>query len=297
MARRARVKPEGRHYYHIMNRITLKMDLINEDNIKEMLLDSIERAAFFSGVNIFAFAIMDNHYHLLCEAGRNEDEAIPDESEIISRVAYLKGTAAAEELAEKWTALRAKGDALAVDAEIARLRARMGDLSEFVKTYTEVFSQRIRREKGYVGRIWQDRYKSVLVESGVAFQTIRKYIENNPVKANIVSDPKENIWCTEGALIVPSAPGNHLAKTCKANLASLAKTGDSPQKEISDGKCVAQMTNGKIVGSAEFIEEMAAKCPKSFGKRGANIREIASGLSSACGNILAKANVFATNAA
>ena len=98
MARRARVKPEGCHYYHIMNRITLKMDLINEDNIKEMLLDSIERAALFSGVNIFAFAIMDNHYHLLCEAGRNEDEAIPDESEIISRVAYLKGTAAAEEL-------------------------------------------------------------------------------------------------------------------------------------------------------------------------------------------------------
>ena len=43
---------EGCSFYHVMNRITMKQRLIEEYGVKEMLLDSIRRAAEFSGSNL-----------------------------------------------------------------------------------------------------------------------------------------------------------------------------------------------------------------------------------------------------
>ena len=52
-----------------------------------------------------------------------------------------------------------------------------------------------------VGTLWSDRFRSVLVEplqntSGrAALALIASYIELNAVRAGIVADPKEYIWC------------------------------------------------------------------------------------------------------
>ena len=45
-----------------------------------------------------------------------------------------------------------------------RLLARMGDLSELMKTVKQRFSVWYNRNNGRYGTLWADRFKSVLVE-------------------------------------------------------------------------------------------------------------------------------------
>ena len=293
MARTGRLKMEGLSFYHVMNRITMKQRLIEEYGVKEMLLDSIRRAAEFSGVKIYAFAIMDNHYHILCEVGREEGSPEIPEEELLRRVAILKGERAAEDMAEQWKFWRNNNKAYKADDEIFRLRRRIGDLSEFVKTYTEMFSQRIRREKKYVGVLWQNRFKSVLIQDGSQFQTVLRYINNNPVRAKYTKTSQEYAWCTLGAHNLREQPLRAFAKQCKDNVESLKSAGDSPQISVAEGEYIAEITNAKILGNEEFVMKYGGKRPDCFGSRGVQVHKVAEGIYAAGGSRLGKSNRFA----
>ena len=293
MARTGRLKMEGLSFYHVMNRITMKQRFIEEYGVKEMLLDSIRRAAEFSGVKIYAFAIMDNHYHILCEVGREEGSPEIPEEELLRRVAILKGERAAEDMAEQWKFWRNNNKAYKADDEIFRLRRRIGDLSEFVKTYTEMFSQRIRREKKYVGVLWQNRFKSVLIQDGSQFQTVLRYINNNPVRAKYTKTSQEYAWCTLGAHNLREQPLRAFAKQCKDNVESLKSAGDSPQISVAEGEYIAEITNAKILGNEEFVMKYGGIRPDCFGSRGVQVHKVAEGIYAAGGSRLGKSNRFA----
>lgn len=77
-----------------------------------------------------------------------------------------------------------------------RLRIRMGDVSEFMKTVKQRFSIWFNKSHRRYGTLWADRFKSVLVEGrGNPLQTMGAYIDLNPVRAGIVEDPKDYRFC------------------------------------------------------------------------------------------------------
>ena len=135
MARTARIKKTGMgtSYYHLMSKTNDGRFLFDKGRVKTQLVDALKRAAAFSGVEIDAYVAMDNHFHVVCKVVR-PDEPVPEE-ELIRRVAALKGERAADELASHWKELRMMGMEAAVVAAQERLRARMNDISEFIKTF------------------------------------------------------------------------------------------------------------------------------------------------------------------
>ena len=63
MARKNRVSVyDG--IYHVTARIANRAMLLAEDAIKDQILEWIVSVAAFSGVEVWSFAIMDNHLHL-----------------------------------------------------------------------------------------------------------------------------------------------------------------------------------------------------------------------------------------
>ena len=157
MARTARVKKTGNGttYYHLMSRANDRRFLFDKGRVKTQLVDALKRAAAFSGVQIDAYVAMDNHFHVVCKVVRAA-EPIP-EGELLRRVAALKGDRAAEELAEHWKELRQTGMDAAVAGAQDRLRARMNDISEFMKTFKETFNVWYKRDRKYTGTIWRGR--------------------------------------------------------------------------------------------------------------------------------------------
>ena len=165
---------------------------------KEMFVRMLRACAEFSGIQVLTYAVLDNHFHVLAHV---PSPSIVPEDEVLRRVRILYGTARAVDMAQRWKQARESGHASLADAELARLRERMGDISQFMQILKQRFSTWYRANHGrIVGTIWQSRYGSTLVEGDArALSAVAAYIDLNPVRAGIVSDPKDYRWSGYGA--------------------------------------------------------------------------------------------------
>jgi len=98
----------------------------------------------------------------------------------------------------------------------ARFTYRMHDLSQFMKGFMQRYTQWHNRTHNRSGRLWEDRFKSVIVEDGVACKTMAAYIDLNPVRAGIVKDPADFRWSSYGEAVGGGAKGN--GKKARAGL-------------------------------------------------------------------------------
>jgi hypothetical protein len=79
-----------------------------------------------------------------------------------------------------------------------RFTYRMHDLSEFMKTLLQRFTRWHNTRTKRRGNLWEETFKSVVVEDGIASKTISAYIDLNPVRAGMVADPAEYRWSSYG---------------------------------------------------------------------------------------------------
>ena len=253
MARTARIKKSGNGTarYHLMSRTNDRRFLFEKGRVKTQLVDALKRAAAFSGVELEAYVAMDNHFHIVCKVVRGGD-ALP-EAELIRRVAALKGERAAEDLASHWEELRGIGMDSAVAEAQDRLRARMNDVSEFIKTFKELFNVWYKREHGYSGSIWDGRFKSTLVEDGRYRAICMRYVYLNPVRAGMVKHAADYSWSW---IATPDG----------------TSAGSVPDERLM--RRVAQIGAGKIFGSLAFVTATAFALGDRFRSRSVTAREV-----------------------
>ena len=231
MARTARIKSsgEGTAYYHLISRCSNRQFLFRKAAAKDRLMDLAKRAAEFSGVKLLALTVMDNHFHILCSVTQSNEPV--SQEEIIRRIGVLKGEAAAQEVRERWENLAAAGFTSMLAAELDRYRARMNDISAFVKTLKELFAIWYNRRYDYCGSIWCGVFKSTMIESGRYLEYCRRYVIMNPIRAGMVTQIKAYRWvwsdnADEISLFAGFDPG---------------------------GGRVVQIGEGKVFGSAGFV--------------------------------------------
>ena len=194
--RRPRVKVEGEGFYHVVSRIGGKRFLIDETE-KKILLEMIRGAAVFSGVELYTFAIMSNHFHLLVRVPRKREVS---DKELEKRMLALYGPAKFNAVLSKWERWTKKRQESRVEEEKTRMRARMYDLSQFCKTFKEAYTQDYNKRHENTGTIWEGRFKSILLEGSFrALMTVAGYVHLNPVRATIVERPEEAKWTGYGA--------------------------------------------------------------------------------------------------
>jgi len=100
--------------------------------------------------------------------------------------------------------LRERDLEAATEVFLEKYKRRFCDLSLFVKEVKERFSRWYNRKHQRIGTLWSGRFKSVLVEDGIALRTMATYIDLNPVRAGIVEDPKDYRWCGYGEAVAGS---------------------------------------------------------------------------------------------
>ena len=218
MSRKTRWLAEWRHsemkpvFYHSFSRIVDRRFVLGPDE-KEKFRALMRIYEKFSGCRVTAYCLMDNHFHLLLEvppaavAGLTDAELLKRLSAIYNE-AFVAGVAT--ELAE---ARKQVADGLAEEAVVVkriheRFTYRMHDLGEFMKGLLQRYTQWHNRKHSRTGRLWEDRFKSVIVEDGVAARTMAAYIDLNPVRAGMVQDPAEYRWSSYGEAIGGGSKGH-----------------------------------------------------------------------------------------
>ena len=271
MARTRRIKFTDRDaLHHVTSRVSGRQMLLASAGVKDDMLDALERAAEFSGVNVGAFALLDNHFHIVVQVPYHEG-TVP-EVEVLRRYGVLMGGKAQERLEARLASLRKSGGEAAVEAELDRLRARMHDLSQFVKTFKEEFGRLFRRRNPYPGTLWEGRFKSTLIGEAEYLRRCAAYVEMNPVRAGLCSRAFDYAWNTVGA----ARRGNAFAIRCREWLLSVLGLagGDCPLAEGWLMRRVAQISSGKIFGSAAFVAEMLGRFADRVRSRSARAREV-----------------------
>ena len=175
-----------------------------ETDDKEQFRIHMRMMENFSGCRVLAYCVMSNHFHLLLEVTPRPSGPLSDE-ELLKRLGALYPKAfvatVAKELADA-RQLVVQGQAVNGEAYVQRIHERftyrMHDLSEFMKTLLQRFTRWHNKRAKRCGNLWEETFKSVVVEDGLASRTIAAYIDLNPVRAGIAQDPADYRWSSYG---------------------------------------------------------------------------------------------------
>ncbi len=180
--------------YHCVSRVVNRERVLRREE-RDVFVEIMRRYEAFS-VHVLTHCVMPNHFHILVEVPAPPEDrgAAWSDERLLEHTGLIYSRRKVAGL--RWTLehFRAQGDAEAADALRASFLRRMWDLSEFMKIVKQCFTQWFNRRHGRHGVLWEERFRSGLVEDGHAARRVAACIDLNPVRAGLVADPKDWRW-------------------------------------------------------------------------------------------------------
>lgn len=193
--RTARIRGEGKSYYHCVSRVVDRQFIFGDEE-KEHFVVLMRKLEAFHGVRVVTYCVMSNHFHLLVEVPDPDSRETLDSETILKRLGFLYDGLTVRGVRQELERARAGGHTTWENEILDRYRHRMGDLSDFIKGLKQRFSSWHNRRQGRKGTLWEERFSSTLVEGDAkALMTMAAYIDLNPVRAGMVSKPEDYRWC------------------------------------------------------------------------------------------------------
>jgi len=187
------LQPEGDGYYHCVSRVVDRRFVFDKAE-KRHFRKWMRKLEAFCGVQIVTYCLMSNHFHLLVRVP--DKAAAPRLTEAVLRK-LLK------EIYSKDDLLSAEQDLDRAVAEgeealatlLERYEARRHSLPVFMRELKQRFTKWFNRRHSRKGTLWEDRYRSVLVEGDAStLAAVAAYIDLNPVRAGLADSPEDDPW-------------------------------------------------------------------------------------------------------
>lgn len=135
-------------------------------------------------------------------------------------------------------------------------------LSKIMQGINLAYTLWFNKEHGRVGHLWQDRFKSTVIEKDSYLLECGRYIERNPLRAMLVVDPKDYPWSSYSVYgygrkdgitdrhDIYESMGRDLTERSKAYREYVLSTRDKEEQEIRE-----KMNRG-VMGSEGFWESV-----------------------------------------
>jgi REP element-mobilizing transposase RayT len=252
--------------YHCISRVVDRRFVLDEAE-REHFRTFMRMQENFSGCRVLSYCVMSNHFHILLEVPPMPVGGISDE-ELLKRLLATNTEAFVAVVAKELAEARKEGrDEWAAEIH-ARFTYRMHNLSEFMKTLLQRFTRWFNRNHQRSGTLWEERFKSVIVESGAAARTIAAYIDLNPVRAGMVADPADYRWSGYGEAVGGGPKGN--GKKAREGLVRACLSQDGAGFEAEKWRDVSRIYRrtmglalGRKSGRAE-VEQGVARPPMNM---------------------------------
>ncbi len=196
--RKTLISLEATPYYHCVSRCVRRAFLCGEDAHPGVSFEHRRdwiRARLFQLVEVFAidvaaYAVMSNHYHLVLAVDLEEAQAW-NADEVIKRWHRLfSGNLLSQRYAAGESLLTAERRAL--DTFVESWRARLTEISWFMRCLNEDIARKANAEDGCTGRFWEGRFKSQALLDEKALAACLAYVDLNPVRAMMAENPERS---------------------------------------------------------------------------------------------------------
>jgi putative transposase len=144
------------------------------------------------------------------------------------------------------------------------LHTREANLSRLMRQINGVYTQTFNRRHGLTGHLFQGRFKAILVDSDSYLLEVCRYVDLNPVRAQMVKRPDAYAWSSYRALAGLTQPAGWLnMQPLYAQLApgkSAAKAAAHYAEFVSQGHSVAlwdtSLKQQIYLGDDAFVQRM-----------------------------------------
>ena len=183
--------------YHVSSRCVRQSWLFGFDKLvgkdfshrKAWLTERLKVLATCFAIELYAYAVMSNHYHLVLRHDPKACETWTDEEVAERWLEVYPPNGQGRPLEERKAAARAR--LLGDPDRLARVRKTLGSLSGFMQHLNQPIARRANKEDGRKGHFFEERFYSGALLSEEAVVAAMAYVDLNPVRAKIAQDLEE----------------------------------------------------------------------------------------------------------
>jgi len=196
-ARSLVVREDEDTFYHVVSRCVQRAFLCGYDAYtqrdygyrRQWIVGRLEQAADAFAVDVYAYAIMENHFHVVLKTRVKESQGWSD-CEVVDRWLRLypytrndAGEAVSPSREEMAGLLRDK-------EKLALWRTRLSSISWVMRYVKEKVARAANKESKTTGHFWQGRFKSQRLDDEGAVAACLAYVDLNPVRAAVAETPE-----------------------------------------------------------------------------------------------------------
>ncbi|WP_235902075.1 transposase [Alcanivorax sediminis] len=193
-ARYTQVSLDSTSCYHCICRCVRRAFLCGKDHYsgqdyehrRQWVVDRLSVLAEVFAIDLCAYAVMSNHYHLVLRINQQKALSWSDREEAERWMQLFSGPL----IVKRWLKGEAE-DAESLKAEeiVFQWRERLYDMGWFMKCLNEYLARRANEEDCCKGRFWESRYKCQALLDEKAVLQCMAYVDLNPVRADMAGSP------------------------------------------------------------------------------------------------------------
>ncbi len=196
--RSALVSLAATSYYHCIGRCVRRAYLCGDDAVsgrsfehrREWIVKRLAELSSTFALNVCAYAVMHNHYHLVLHID-SETAGNWSDLEVLDRWCSLFSGPVIVQRYRKGEPL-SDAELLMVADRVSLYRSRLSDLSWFMRCLNEHIARMANDEDNCTGRFWEGRFKSQALLDEKALLSCMAYVDLNPVRAGIAETPTQS---------------------------------------------------------------------------------------------------------
>ena len=194
--RKALISLDDTPYYHITSRCVRRAFLCgvdpysgcNYEHRRQWVVDRIRLLSSLFAIDVCAYAVMSNHYHLVLKLCPEQFDDLDDDDIMARWCALFKGPL----LVQRYrSGERLSAPELSTLQDIVRVwRAKLASISWFMRCLNQPIARQANLEDGCTGKFWECRFNSQALKSEEALLSCMTYVDLNPIRAQMADSPE-----------------------------------------------------------------------------------------------------------
>ena len=196
--RKRQVSLQDTPYYHCISRCVRRAFLCGKDDHtgfdfehrRQWIIDRIKLLCSVFSIDLCAYAIMSNHYHIVIRINADElshwsdDEVAKRWMQIFTGPLLMHRYLAGVDLSS--------GELKYIADLLVTWRERLADISWFMRCLNEPIARMANAEDHCTGRFWEGRFKSQALLDNRALLACMAYVDLNPIRACMAKTPEKS---------------------------------------------------------------------------------------------------------
>jgi len=194
--RKALISLADTPYYHITSRCVRRAFLCGVDHYsgrnyehrRPWVVDRIRLLSSLFTIDVCAYAVMGNHYHLVVKLCPDQLDGLSDEQIMDRWCALFKGPLLVQRYrrgeplsAPEWSTLK----------DIVKVwREKLSSISWFMRCLNQPIARRANLEDRCTGKFWECRFTSQALKTEEALLSCMAYVDLNPIRAKVATNPE-----------------------------------------------------------------------------------------------------------